>query len=174
MTVLHLFAMEPDAFIVGPFRYWLTRPLPVRRSGPPLVVCMLNPSTADASTDDQTIRKLYGFAERLGRAGVVVVNAYAFRARHPRDMRAAADPVGPLNDGVLALLGQLMRATIDDPEVVVAWGKHCAPARAKAVATILEREGARLVSWGRNGDGSPPHPLLLPYSTPLEPWSPPA
>lgn len=167
--------LKYDAYIGGwrdSFRWWLTRPVPVRPDRPPLVVCMLNPSTADAERDDQTIRKLYGFASRYDRGGLVVVNAYAFRARHPRDLRAAFDPVGSLNDETLRMVAGMLRK-FPLPHLMVAWGRHCEPERAREVSRILSDEGARLMSWGTNNDGSPPHPLMIPYSTKIQPWSPP-
>lgn len=163
----------------GAFRWWLTRSCcpgsalwsPAKNR--PLVVCMLNPSTADAYTNDQTIRKLIAFAHRGDHRGLIVVNAYAFRARHPSELLRAADPVGYGNDQVHRIVAELVRnewgATCP---LVVAWGKLCALPRAAAVAGIWRDMGIPLVSWGRNGDGSPPHPLYLPLSTPLEPWSP--
>src|SRR4051812_40590931 len=45
------------------YRYELTRELGGMR---PLVTCGLNPSTADASKNDQTIRKDIGFAKHWG------------------------------------------------------------------------------------------------------------
>lgn len=49
--------------INGVHRYWLTRGLGGVR---PLVVCGLNPSTADAEVDDNTIRKEMKFARSWG------------------------------------------------------------------------------------------------------------
>lgn len=163
----------------GTFRWWLTRSCtadgistlfsPARN--PPLVVCMLNPSTADATTNDQTIRKLIAFARALDRRGLVVVNCYAFRARHPRDLLTADDPVGWGNmttHGIVADL--LQREWGDRCPLVCAWGKLAPPDRVAAVVRVWTERGIPLTSWGRNGDGSPPHPLYLPLSTPLEPW----
>jgi len=41
---------------------------------------MVNPSTADATNDDATIRKVIGFTERLGGGWAIVGNKFAFRA----------------------------------------------------------------------------------------------
>ena len=41
---------------------------------------MVNPSTADATTDDATIRKVVGFSERMGAGWLIVGNKFAYRA----------------------------------------------------------------------------------------------
>jgi hypothetical protein len=50
----------------GKYRYWLERKW---GPGTPQVFVMLNPSTADASEDDPTIRRCMGFARREGAGG---------------------------------------------------------------------------------------------------------
>lgn len=63
----------------GTYRYTLTRQF--RPNAPaPMVFVMLNPSTADASQDDPTIRRCLGFADREGYGAILVVNLYALRA----------------------------------------------------------------------------------------------
>ena len=44
------------------------------------VFIMLNPSTADASNDDPTIRKCVGFAQHWNFGGLYVGNLFAVRA----------------------------------------------------------------------------------------------
>lgn len=58
---------------------------------------MLNPSTADASHDDPTIRRCIGFAKSWGFGGLHVVNLYALRSTDPKELLKASDPVGPDN-----------------------------------------------------------------------------
>jgi hypothetical protein len=138
--------------------------------GPTVAFVGLNPSTADETTDDATIRKCVGFAKRWGYGSLVMVNLFAWRATDPRDMLKVADPVGPLNDATLRRL----YATVGI--LIAAWGndgKHLG--RDKAVMEMLPN----LHCIKRNKDGSPAHPLYQPgNSTPFpmnkpaasEPW----
>jgi hypothetical protein len=52
----------------------------------------LNPSTADEREDDPTIRRCVRFAKDWGYSGILMMNAFAFRATQPADMKAASDP----------------------------------------------------------------------------------
>ncbi len=78
----------------------------------------LNPSTADETKDDPTVRRCIGYAMDWGYAGLCMMNLFAFRAILPNVMKAAEDPVGPDNE----------RALIDMAEhsgvIVAAWGIH--------------------------------------------------
>lgn len=82
------------------YRYRLTRTwdqcLVCNR--PPAVFVMLNPSTADASLDDPTIRRCVGFAKAWGCPGLTVVNLYALRSADPKALWSHPDPVGPDNN----------------------------------------------------------------------------
>lgn len=124
---------------------------------------LCNPSTADAWKDDPSARKGIGFALRWGYSSIEFVNRAAFRATNPRALLAAADPIGPRNREFIE--AAFARAQL----IVLAWGKawptkldHLSPPPVVVDAWCL----------GRNGDGSPRHPLMLAYSTPLEPFSP--
>lgn len=153
----------------GQYRYALTRRW---SSGAATVVfMMLNPSTADASRDDPTIRRCAGFARREGASGLIVVNLYAFRATRPADLWTVSDPVGPDNDAVLA--STLTEAASSEWPVISAWGAHARPQRVRAVTDIAQSCGARLLALGVTRNGSPRHPLYLPKDSPLTPWEPP-
>ena len=100
----------------GRYRWHLARTWDA--DGSRVAFVALNPSTADATHDDPTIRRCIGFARRWGAGGVDVVNLYAFRATKPRDLFAADDPVGPDNDAWIdAVVARADR-------VVLAWGHH--------------------------------------------------
>jgi hypothetical protein len=125
-----------------------------------------NPSTADEKEDDHTIRKEIGFGERLGYGGLLKLNVGAFRATKPRDWKAATDPLGPENT-IDHLQGYLVKFA--PALVVAAWGKPCmSHGIGRVRAANIEKMIVGMKCWGRNTDGSPRHPLMLPYSTPLE------
>src|SRR5690606_18576726 len=85
----------------GQYRYLLTRPIPApfwKPDAGEAVFVMLNPSTADASEDDPTIRRCIGFAKEWGCTGLTVANLYALRSTDPKGLWKHRDPVGPEND----------------------------------------------------------------------------
>jgi hypothetical protein len=155
----------------GLYRYRLERDL--GRDGPTVAILSVNPSTADATIDDQTIRKDMGFGERLGWGRIIKGNKFAWRATDVKALRTARDPIGPDND---AHLEQIMR---DADLHIVAWGplaKLPPPLRRRwrSVAAIGDVVGCRLMCWGTAQDGHPRHPLMLAYATPLIEWERPA
>lgn len=114
----------------------------------------LNPSTADEVEDDPTIRRCIRYAYDWGYGGVHMLNIFAFRATDPRDMKAAADPVGNYNDTYL-----LNYATRPNTGVVVAaWGAHGTfMDREKTVKELIQP----LHCLSITKDGHPGHPLYL-------------
>jgi hypothetical protein len=159
------------------YRYWLTRSWD-DGALPMLCVIGLNPSTADETVDDPTIRKCIGFAERLGFGSLLMLNVGAYRATDPRRWLSAADPFGPENS-IAHLREYIAQNTMACREgeiptkgisaVVAAWGKngHKTPITTHRCLTIAHAI-PDLFCWGRNPDSSPRHPLMLPYSTKLE------
>lgn len=138
----------------GLYRYTLTRRW---GSGQTVNFIMLNPSTADASVDDPTIRRCIGFAKSWRLAGLVVTNLFAFRATDPADLWKAADPVGPENDR--HIWEQAAEASL----VICAWGNHGAKnGHADAVRAMLGTIGVELYALKLTGEGQPIHPLYQP------------
>lgn len=118
----------------------------------------LNPSTADELVDDPTIRRCRGFAESWGCGGMRMLNLFAFRATRPKDMLAAADPVGEGNDLDYFL------TDVTGPRVAC-WGRD---GRHLDRGTLVGSTVKHLQCFGRNSDGSPKHPLYLLGSTKLQ------
>lgn len=150
----------------GLFRYRLWRALGQPAEGRVLFV-MLNPSTADASVDDPTIRRCIGFARRWGAGALDVVNLYALRATDPGELRRAADPVGPDNDR------HIVEAAREASIIVCAWGAHpFARRRAAHVSGLLRAVGTPLECLHVTADGSPRHPLYVRGATSRVEWPP--
>ncbi|OZE35669.1 MULTISPECIES: DUF1643 domain-containing protein [unclassified Rhodococcus (in: high G+C Gram-positive bacteria)] len=143
----------------GRYRYTLRR---VWGGGLWLTFVMLNPSTADASQDDPTIRRCCGFARTLGYDGIHVVNLYAYRATRPQDLWTVDDPVGPENDTAL-------RVALGRPGLVIAaWGANARLDRVRQVAAMPGSN--RLLCLGITKNGAPRHPLYLRADSEPVPW----
>jgi hypothetical protein len=151
------------------YRYTLRRG-PVDTGG--LTFLCLNPSTANAELDDPTVRKCIGFTERLGATGFTIVNLFAWRATNPLELLEAGDPVGPQNDVFLS--NEFMRP------VICAWGapsstklRRMVEHRIVQLAHLFQAHGQETWHLGPlTLNGSPRHPLYLPYDADLEPWGP--
>lgn len=130
---------------------------------PECVFILLNPSKADATQDDPTIRRCIGFARQLGYGSLLVGNLYAFRATDPRDLFRADEPTGGArNDAVLTNL--LTRGSV----VVAGWGAH---AKRERVAEVLRLPGAeRITALDVTKAGAPKHPLYIPASATPSVW----
>lgn len=131
---------------------------------------MLNPSTADASKDDPTIRRVRGFTRLWGYGGLVVVNLFGLRTTKPEHLLDHPDPVGPEN-------AEVIRAWLADYRirlVVCAWGAGFRKVVLDLPRMNVEREaslaGKTTVCLGRTKHGSPRHPLYVPKNTPSEPF----
>ncbi len=150
----------------GQYRYRLERDGPGDGA---TAVIMVNPSTADATSDDATIRKLRGFGQRHGWGKIIVGNLFAYRATDVRELGKVADPVGPANDAQLAAIME------DAQRIVVAWGPIAKVPRAwRWRAGRVRRMASKpLLMIGPPAlCGSPRHPLMLPYDSPLLEWQP--
>lgn len=152
------------------YRYRLDRH--IANTGEWAAVIMVNPSTADAETDDATIRKLRGFGERNGWVRVVVGNLFAYRSTDVRQLATAHDPIGPEND-------QHLDDIMTEADLIVfAWGPMSKlpkrlRTRWRAVYEMARYLGKPILSIGKPAkDGHPCHPLMLAYATELQPWSP--
>ena len=130
---------------------------------------MLNPSTADATKDDPTIRRCIGFARDWGYSGLDVVNKWAFRTPSPlalaRELHAQSSNImvrGPENDDHIHTV-----ASASDL-IVVAWGACQYPLnRAAAIRKIIGPLGKPVKCFGLTDKGQPRHPLYLPKAREL-------
>lgn len=155
--------LERDAVIsdCGKYRYLLRRTWD--RHKPRALFVMLNPSTADASVDDATIRSCIRLSKGLGYGSFEVVNLYAWRATDPKDLESADVRVGPDAD-------KIMEAAIRRCDIpIAAWGAHwLALERRDFVMSNILAERPAVFCLGKTKGGAPKHPLYLKSGTPLE------
>lgn len=164
----------------GKYRFVLTRRW--ENDLPMAVWCLINPSTASATRDDMTSKKVRGFTKRQVRpngkpiyGGYVLVNPYAFRATDISDLYAAHklgfDVVGAEN---MEWVERAFRLS-HDGRVFFGWGAKTGPRPEVigAVIALAQKVGVTPYAFGVNiSDGSPRHPQMTGYVTPLEKWSP--
>lgn len=139
------------------FRYKLWRAWDLNL--PTLMFLMLNPSTADETEDDPTIRRCIGFAKRWGYGSLWIGNLWAFRATDPAELKAAWWPVGRQNDEAIRDM-----ATASE-RIICAWGAHAEemPGRGPHVVnTVLGSQRNKLYCLDATKSGQPAHPLYLP------------
>ena len=149
----------------GAYRYLLSRRIGGHRGR--LLFVMLNPSKADETRDDATIRRCIGFAKRWGYGDMEVANLFGLMATDARELLRHKDPVGAGNDAAI-------RAALAQADVVaLAWGNHAAHPKHRARAADVMRMIRGVCKPYRIGGltkmGQPRHPLRLPYDTPLVP-----
>ena len=130
---------------------------------PRVLWIMLNPSTADESVEDPTIRRCIGYARDWFFGGIWIANAFALRSTDPYALYATADQsyrIGPLNDWILE---QLVAHQVEQGgPIVCAWGEHARKLyRDQRVLDIISRAGGQALCLHRTKGGAPGHPLYL-------------
>lgn len=151
----------------GRYRYLLdhtldeTTPAYARKT---VVWVMANPSVANQTQLDRTLRRCRSFTTRLGAHHMAIVNAFAFVSQDPALMLSADDPVGPLNDETI----QRAVAREGVSHVVCGWGVLGAHRGRNRV--LMEMLMGKLTCLGVTKDGHPRHPLYVKGDAPLQPF----
>ncbi|WP_321913511.1 DUF1643 domain-containing protein [Paraburkholderia sp. J11-2] len=154
----------------GKYRYRLERE--VGMDGLTFAYFGINPSTADATVDDATVRKWIGFTKVNGGRRFIVGNVSAYRAT---DVRHLAD-VLITPDQWRENLYQIGRIIVDADVLVPCWGNRSkAPKHMRndfdTVLAMLQTSGKPVRHFGLTASGDPKHPLMLGYDTPLIDWA---
>lgn len=115
--------------------------------------CMLNPSLADDTLDDPTMRRVIRFTRDAGYHQLEVVNLFAARATRPCRLYEHADPEGPAN-------AHHMRVAFARAHRHAEWARWRAN----------DAGHPHVYCLGTTADGSPRHPLYVPADQPLVPY----
>lgn len=152
----------------GRYRWWLQRSW---EGGDGRSVCfvMLNPSTADADTDDPTVRRCTAFAKAWGYSTLIVRNLFAFRATHPKQLaRLPFEIATGCQQG-----NDELHPALSAHVTVCAWGACNVPGVAeRAEWFIRQYQGLPLHCLGLTKAGRPRHPLYVRGDQKLIPFLP--
>lgn len=131
---------------------------------PRVCFVMLNPSTADDINNDPTVERCQRRAKAWGFGAVEVVNIFALRSTNPKVLyNKDVDPIGDWNNKAIKI------ASMQAQLIVCGWGKHGSLMnRGSAVVKLLSE--FKLYYLRTNSDGSPEHPLYIPYSVKPQEW----
>lgn len=135
---------------------------------PTLAFCMLNPSTADEVVNDPTIERCQRRAINWGFGRLEIINIFALRSTDPAALYDdEIDPVGDENDR------SILECFRRSDRIICGWGRHGALLeRGDTVLRMLLDSGPdRVYVLEKNDDGSPRHPLYVPYSALPKKWS---
>jgi hypothetical protein len=134
-------------------RYVLTRIWDHEK--PPVAFIGLNPSTANESQDDPTIRRVVRFSRSFGYGRVNMLNLFSYVTPYPHLLKECEDPIG-YND-------EYLKYYCRNTDVVFAWGNFDVFGRDKEVMKFFPIA----YCLGKNKNGSPKHPLYLRSDTQL-------
>lgn len=155
----------------GHYRWWLQRLW--RPQAPRLLFIGLNPSRADAGSDDPTLRRLIGFARAWGYGGLEVLNLFALISSQPAGLRRCPDPVGRRCDvWIQRRWRDASRECGGPPGLWLGWGNGGAwRCRDREVLALLAGPAFRPLCLGLTAAGQPRHPLYQPRSGRLQPFA---
>jgi len=123
----------------------------------------LNPSTADETTNDPTMRRCTSFSQEWGFGGFYMTNLFAFRTPYPNELIKAKDPIGIDNDKWIHEIHNRVNQT------VLAWGTKGNLLNRDKVVYNAVKESSYCVDYTKKG--FPKHPLYIKSGTKLKKYS---
>lgn len=133
----------------GKYRYKLWR---IWDESKPLAMCIgLNPSTANANKNDQTISYLIKMLTKLGYGGFYMTNLFAWISSKPDDLLTCEDALGE-NDNKMKEVEALCQ------DVIACWGNF-KQAEQRIKEVLPNYPNAKC--FGATASGRPFHPLAM-------------
>lgn len=153
----------------GLYRYRLDRN--IASTGLVYAFIGVNPSTADATTDDATVKKWIGFSELWGASRFIVGNVWPLRSKDVVRLSTYKRNKEIESENLRHILEIAAEADV----VVPCWGdRHKLPSHLRKeldeMILVLLRTGKPVMHLGLTAAGDPRHPSRLAYATPLQPW----
>ena len=156
---------KSDISLCGKYRYSLERDWSGKDNAPYMLFVCINPSTADAVTDDATVRKCKGFAKITGYKRIFIANIYSYRTKDWNLLLSLSqsERLGPDTDNKLIELVSNAGLT------AAAWGNlHDNLCKERADYVIKKiRKICPLYVLGLTCQGYPVHPSRYRYGMPI-------
>lgn len=159
-------------------RVWLSRKLRDPEGGPvkPVIFIGHNPSTADATQNDNTIRRCINFSIALDATHLVMINPCSFRATDARKIPKNVDLSCTSN--WLAIDAAIKLARTHGATLIACWGSPKGVAHnQKRIADLCyqvrfycHQANVPLHALRFTGKGHPEHPLYLPGDSRPQPY----
>ncbi len=163
----------------GQYRWSLQRR--ISRSSRKIIFIGLNPSNADVSRDDATLRRITGFCRCWGYGILVVANLFARVSTTPQFLKRCNEPIGQCNDK--ELLGFFLKWSKSPLwDIWLGWGANGSLFNRNVEVMSLMKsfwdkrtsefpKASGPLTLGVTLNGHPCHPLYLPTSSVLKPFS---
>lgn len=136
---------------------------------------LVNPSTADASVDDRTIKRLIAFTKEsnIGKfGGIMVLNLFSFRTKSPKILKEEA------GDDVWSVIGPKTNSYLKSLEndhsahVVFGWGTNGSLGNRDRDVIKLFKNHPNVYCLDITKFGHPGHPLYIKSGTPFKKFYP--
>jgi len=158
-----LFGNDNDAIFSDDrkYRYALWRLWDLSR--PKVMFIGLNPSTANETDDDNTIKKVVKIAKYNGYGGVYMTNLFAWVTAYPEELKKCSNPQGSNNHWLITISGMCQ-------DVVFAWGnfKEATERAREVIENFTKFDAPKCIVQNKNG--SPKHPLYCKDESVLIPF----
>ena len=145
------------------YRYRLERD--ISPSGDVVIAYIgINPSIADESIDDNTVKNLKVFSANNNARKMIIGNVFAYRSTDVKGLSKTTDPIGLDNDKELELI-------INEADILVPfWGSRtklrvALRPRLDEVMSMLIQSGKPIKALGITSTNDPRHPQGVSYKT---------
>lgn len=136
---------------------------------PLLYVIGMNPSVANEKKNDPTVERCQRRARLRGYGGLIMLNMQDVIETDSKKLDQMTNSERCTNSNALALISAVEAAEKNKGDILCAWGKPGQKYGAVAwLATQAARRRVTLFCLKKNADGSPQHPLYIPYAKDFE------
>lgn len=157
--------VKPDAFTsdCGTYRYWLTREW--NKDLPRVMFVLLNPTSLDYETDDQTVRKCIGFAKGWGYGSIEIFHLFSYITKDPEVLKNIIDEKGE-EAAIGAENDEWIKVAVEKADLIVlGWGNNASYFKSRREKVLKLLKGKKVKCLGTTAKKQPCHPIAQSYGT---------